>query len=41
MRFMKKELESKLTDMLIKSGIALAAVLIVFTLTKIVKFHFG
>ena len=38
---MKKELESKLTDMLIKSGIALTAALIVFTLTKIVKFHFG
>ena len=31
---------NKLNEMLIKSGIALTAVLIVFTLTKIVKFHF-
>jgi hypothetical protein len=31
----------KLTDLIIKSGIALTVVLIVFTLTKIVKFHFG
>lgn len=29
----------KLNEMLIKSGIALTVVLIVFTLTKIVKFH--
>lgn len=31
----------RLNEMLIKSGIALTAILIVFTLTKIVKFHFG
>ena len=31
----------KLTELLIKSCLALTAVLIVFTLTKIVKYHFG
>ena len=31
----------KLINLLIKSGIALTVVLIVFTLTKIVKLHFG
>ena len=31
----------KLIDLIIKSSIALTAILIVFTLTKIIKFHFG
>jgi len=37
---MKKALENKLNEMLIKSGLALTVVLMVFTLIRTVKLYF-